>query len=151
MAQSERTKLIFPGLEGLYETFSPYSYSFMRFATGAILVPHGMTKILNTPMEKFAPNIAAKGLPFPELLGYLTYFAESVAAACLAIGLFTRIAAAIVGIEMIVIVFLFQWQFGYFWTVRGYEFALLWVLLCIAIFFKGGGRYSVDHMIGREF
>ena len=25
------------------------------------------------------------------------------------------------------------------------------LLLCAAIFFKGGGRYSVDHMIGKEF
>jgi putative oxidoreductase len=59
------------------------------------------------------------------------------------IGLFTRIAAAIVGIEMLVIVFLFQWQFGYFWINRGYEFDLLWALLCVAIFFKGGGRCSM--------
>ena len=49
-----------------------------------------------------------------------------------------------IAIEMLVIVLLFQWQFGYFWTARGYEFALLWLLLCVAIFFKGGGRYSVD-------
>ena len=151
MAARDETKLVFPALAGLYESCAPYSYAIMRFATGAILVPHGVTKILNTPIAKFAPNIAAKGLPFAEALAYLTYFAESVAAACLAIGLFTRIAAAIVGIEMIVIVILFQWQFGYFWTNRGYEFALLWVLLCIAIFFKGGGRYSVDRLIGREF
>lgn len=96
----------------------------MRFATGAILVPHGIQKVLNVPIAKFAPNIAAKGLPFAEALAYLTYFAESAVAVCLAIGLFTRIAAAIIGIEMLVIVFLFQWQFGYFWTVRGYEFAL---------------------------
>jgi putative oxidoreductase len=151
MAVREQTKLIFPALAGIYERLSPYSYALMRFAAGAILVPHGVTKILNTPVAKFAPNIAAKGLPFPEALTYLTYFAESAAAACLAIGLFTRIAAAMIGIEMIVIVILFQWQFGYFWTNRGYEFALLWVLLCIAIFFKGGGRYSVDRLIGREF
>lgn len=151
MAVRDETKLVFPGLAGLYESCAPYSYAIMRFATGAILVPHGVNKILNTPIAKFAPNIAAKGIPFPEALSYLTYFAESVAAACLAIGLFTRIAAAIVGIEMIVIVILFQWQFGYFWTNRGYEFALLWVILCIAIFFKGGGRYSVDRLIGREF
>lgn len=44
---------------------------------------------------------------------------------------------------MLVIVFLFQWQFGYFWTNRGYEFDLLWALLCVAIFFKGGGRCSM--------
>ena len=151
MAARNETKLIFPALAPFYESVSPLSYAIMRFATGAILLPHGITKILNTPIDKFAQNIAAKGLPFPEALSYLTYFAESVAPACLAIGLFTRIAAAIVGIEMLVIVFLFQWQFGYFWTNRGYEFALLWAVLCIAIFFKGGGRYSVDRIIGREF
>jgi putative oxidoreductase len=151
MAARDETKLVFPALAGLYESCAPYSYAIIRFAAGAILVPHGVQKILNTPIAKFAPNIAAKGLPFAEALAYLTYFAESAAAACLAIGLFTRIAAAIIGIEMIVIVILFQWQFGYFWTNRGYEYALLWALLCIAIFFKGGGRYSIDRLIGREF
>jgi putative oxidoreductase len=151
VAAKDEPKFIFPALGGLYQRFSPFSYAFMRFATGAVLVPHGVQKILNTPISKFAPNIAAKGLPFAEALAYLTYFAESVAAACLAIGLLTRIAAAMIGIEMLVIVVFFQWQFGYFWTARGYEYALLWLLLCIAIFFKGGGRYSIDRIIGKEF
>ena len=151
MSAYREPKLIFPALAGLYRHFSPFSYAFIRFATGAVLLPHGIQKVLSVPISKFAPNIAAKGLPFAEALAYLTYFAESVAAACLAIGLFTRIAAAMIGIEMLVIVFVFQWQFGYFWTARGYEYALLWLLLCIAIFFKGGGRYSVDRLIGREF
>jgi putative oxidoreductase len=151
MAAHGEPKLVFPALAGLYHRFSPFSYAFMRFVTGAILVPHGVQKILNTPIAKFAPNIAAKGLPFAEALAYLTYFVESAAAACLAIGLFTRIAAAMIGIEMLVIVLLFQWQFGYFWTARGYEYALLWLLLCLAIFFKGGGRYSIDRIIGKEF
>jgi putative oxidoreductase len=151
MVAYDEPKLVFPALAGLYRCLAPFSYAFMRFATGAILLPHGIQKVLSVPAAKFAQNIAAKGLPFAEGLTYLTYFTESVAAACLAIGLLTRIAAAMIAIEMLVIVLLFQWQFGYFWTARGYEFALLWLLLCVAIFFKGGGRYSVDHMIGREF
>ena len=87
MAATKETKLIFPVLAGVYDSLSPLSYAIMRFATGAILVPHGVTKILNVPIDKFAQNIAAKGLPLPEALAYLTYFAESIAAACLAIGL----------------------------------------------------------------
>src|SRR5260370_604843 len=150
MATRDEPKLIFPGLAGFYQRFSPYSYAFMRFATGAVLVPHGVQKILTVPISRFAPNIAAKGLPFAEGLAYLTYFAESVAAVCLAIGLFTRIAAAMIGIEMLVIVLLFQWQFGYFWTVRGYEFALLWLLLCIAIFFHGRRPPSNDPIIRQQ-
>src|SRR6202790_330301 len=120
MAAYDQPKLIFSGLSGFYRRLAPYSYALMRFATGAILVPHGVQKILNTPISKFAPNIAAKGLPFAQGLAYLTYFAESVAAAWLAIGLFTRPSGVMIGIEMLAIVFLFQWQFGYFWTVRGY-------------------------------
>jgi putative oxidoreductase len=44
----------------------------------------------------------------------------------------------------------FLWPNGYFWTNRGIEFALLWWLLVIAIFFRGGGRYSVDRWFGKE-
>jgi putative oxidoreductase len=75
---------------------------------------------------------------------------ESFGALLLAIGLLTRFAAAAIWIEMAVIIVFYQWQFGYFWTQKGIEFALLWLLLCTAIFFRGGGRYSVDHYLGRE-
>jgi putative oxidoreductase len=123
----------------------------MRFVTGAILVPHGIQKVFSAPIGRYIETIGGKGIPFSELLAYLVFFTESVGAICLAIGLFTRIAAAMVGIQMLVITFVFQWQYGYFWTNRGLEFALMWALLCIAIWFRGGGRYSVDHYIGKEF
>ena len=147
----DRRRLIIPALAGFYETLAPYSYAFIGFVTGAILVPHGVQKVFFGSIARYTQTIAAKGLPFSELLAYLTFFSESVAAICLAIGLFTRVAAAMIFIQMTVIVFLFQWQYGYFWTNRGYEFAALWALLCAAIFFKGGGRYSVDHLIGKQF
>jgi putative oxidoreductase len=147
-AAIEPKRLIFPGLARLYEKFAPYSYAFMRFATGAVLVPHGVQKLLYG--TTIAAVIEKQGFPAPTLLADLAIFAESVGAACLAIGLFTRLAALMVGIEMAVIIVVFQWQFGYFWTNRGYEYALLWLLLCIAIFFRGGERYSIDRLLGRE-
>ena len=98
----ESQRLIFPGLAGFYRLGAPYSYAFMRFATGAVLAPHGIQKLLYNSVEKFAPNIGGKGLPFPELLTYLTFATESAAAICLAIGLFTRVAAAMIWIEMAV-------------------------------------------------
>ena len=145
------TKLIFPGLAGLYASLGPYSYAFMRFATGAVLVPHGVQKILFASPEGFSHNIAGKGLPAALLLAYLTFFTESVSAVCVALGLFTRIAALMMWIEMLVIITNFNWQYGYFWTNKGIEYALLWLALCTAIFFRGGGRYSLDRLIGKEF
>jgi len=149
-ADVDSKRLVFPGLAGVYALGSDFAYAFMRFATGAVLAPHGIQKLLNTSIEKFAPNIGGKGLPFPEVLTFLTFTTESVAAICLAIGLFTRVAAAMIWIEMAVIITVFLWPNGYFWTKQGYEYALLWLLLCTAIFFHGGGRYSVDRLIGKE-
>lgn len=146
----DRRRLVFPAIGGLYEKLSPFSYAFMRFCTGAVLVPHGVQKVMTNWVEKGAGNIEQAGLPMPGILAYLTVFSELVASACLALGLFTRAAALIVGIQMAVIVTMFQWKFGYFWTNRGIEYALLWFLLCVAIFFRGGGRWSIDHYLGKE-
>jgi|SRR5690349_1171565 putative oxidoreductase len=147
----EPKRLLFPGLAGFYERASPYSYAFMRFATGAVLVPHGIQKIANNSAEGLAKAIATHGIPAPLLFAWLAIFAESAGAICLAVGLFTRLAALIIWIEMTVIVLVFQWEFGYFWTNRGVEYALLWWLLCLAIFFRGGGEYSIDRKLSREF
>jgi putative oxidoreductase len=146
----DKRRLIWPGLGDLYERFAPYSYSFMRFATGAVLVPHGFYKLFLGTAAGTAAGIAAKGWPAPLALAYLVGVIEFVVALCLAVGLFTRLAALIIWLHMTIIIVVFQWQYGYFWTNRGIEYALLWWLLCIGIFFRGGGRYSLDRMLGRE-
>ena len=112
---SPDAKLLIPGLGHFYRHLSRYSYSFMRFCTGAVLVPHGAQKVLYIPINQFAGNIAAQGFPAPTLLAYVTYFTELVAAACLALAC-SRVS-----------------------------------LLCSAVFFRGGGRYSLDRLIGKEF
>ncbi|HZL59396.1 MAG TPA: DoxX family protein [Stellaceae bacterium] len=147
----DKNRLVFPGLAGLYQKFAPASYSFMRFATGAVLVPHGIQKIMLGSAVTLAPYIDKQmGVAYPLAWAYLAVFAESVGAICLALGLFTRLAALIIFIHMSVIIYFFQSQYGYFWTNKGYEYALLWWLLCFAIFFRGGGRYSLDRLLPKE-
>jgi len=148
---ADATRLIIPALGGLYKRFAPLSYAFMRFSAGAVLFPHGVQKVFTAPFDRYVQTIAAHHLPFPAFLAFCTYFSEFVASACLALGFLTRVMALIIFIQMTVIIFVFQWDNGYFWTKGGIEYALLWWLLCLAIFFRGGGRYSIDHLIGREF
>jgi putative oxidoreductase len=145
-----KDRLIFPRLGRLYETFAPASYAFMRFATGAVLLPHGVQKLFFGAMANTAKSLAGRGIAFSDEFALGAAFIESVPALCLCLGLFTRPAALLVAAEMVSIVFYFNWDNGYFWTNRGVEFALLWLLLSIAIFFRGGGRYSLDRLIGKE-
>jgi putative oxidoreductase len=146
----EPRRLLIPGLAGLYRFGSPFAYAFMRFATGIILLPHGIDKLVHPDLIRSAAGIERRGLPVPLLLAALTLFTESFAAAFLALGLFTRLAAAMIWVEMLVIITVYQWPNGYLWTNKGYEFALLWLLLCTAILFRGGGRSSLDRLLPKE-
>jgi putative oxidoreductase len=147
----DRSRLVVPALGGLYERLAPLGYAFMRFSAGAILVPHGVQKLVYGTAANTAKGLAAKGFPFPLELAYFVGFVEMFVAAALAIGLFTRVSAAILWIQMAVIVAVFVGPNGYFWGQQGYEFALLWLLLFTAIAFAGGGRYSVDRLLPKEF
>lgn len=152
MTMNENTapRLIVPALAGLYNALSPYSYAFMRFCVGAILVPHGYQKL-------FLGVAAATG-GFYEKLGFTpgVYWAywigivEFFGGILLAIGLFTRPVAIIIAVEMAVAVTMVHGGNGYFWTKAGFEYPLMWGLLCLAIAVRGGERLSVDRAIGRE-
>lgn len=146
--ETAATRLVFPGLRGFYDSLSPYSYAFMRFCTGAIVVPHGFQKLFfgTVPIKQ----MIAFHLAPPEAWAYLVGVNEGIFTLFLALGLFTRFAALGLAIEMAVIAFAIQIKFGYFWTSKGLEYPLLLMLLAIAIFFRGGGRYSLDHLVGKE-
>ena len=40
---------------------------------------------------------------------------------------------------------------GFFWTDKGFEYPLMWGIVALAFVILGGGRYSIDALIGREF
>jgi putative oxidoreductase len=142
-------RLYFPALAGVYRRFAPFSYAFIRFCTGAVLVPHGVQKLLLGNMTVVLKDVTEVGLWPPVAWAYLVGAVELFGAAMLALGLFTRVAAVAIAIEMAVICIVFLWP-SYFWTARGMEYALLMGLSCIAFAVRGGGRYSLDRLIGKE-
>jgi putative oxidoreductase len=150
----DRKTLIIPGLAGVYEGLAPYSYAFIRFCAGAILMYHGYAKLF----AGFAPVVADKvlapmGFPAPLAWAYWLGILEFFGAGLLAIGFLTRPIALMLAVEMAIVTFVAHFGNGYFFTAPrgGYEYPLLLTLLYVGILFGGGGRYSVDHMIGKEF
>ena len=144
-------RLLFPQLGRLYETVAPFSYAFMRFCTGMVLVPHGVQKFFFGGAAATAKAaLSGLGPDLSLLVAYATGCVELFGALFLAIGLLTRLAALAIVVEMAVIIFVILWPNGYFWTNRGFEYALLWGLLALACCFRGGGRYSVDRLLPFE-
>jgi putative oxidoreductase len=140
-----------PGLAGLYRSLAPYSYSFMRFCVGAMLVPHGYAKLfLGGAVGLANADFVKWGLPAPLAWAYWIALLEFFGGILLAIGLLTRPVAFLIAVEMAVAVFAVHWPNGFFWLAKGFEYPLLWGLLALAIACRGGDRLSVDRAIGSE-
>jgi putative oxidoreductase len=151
--QIDSSRLIFPGLAGLYEAVAPYSYSIIRFVAGAILVYHGYGKLFGGNIQGVADHVVTPlGLPMPMAWAYFLGILECFGGAALAIGFLTRPIALMLAVEFLIITF---WHYpnGYSFSSPkgGFEYPLVLLVLYAAIFFRGGGRLSVDKMLGREF
>jgi putative oxidoreductase len=147
----DESRLIFPGLAGLYNSVAPYSYAIVRFIAGAILLWHGYGKLFGGSIQGVADHVTAPlGLPMPMVWAYFLGILEFFGGAALAVGFLTRPIALMLTVEFIVIT---CWSYpnGYAFSKGGFEFPLLLLVIYAAIFFRGGGRLSVDRMLGREF
>lgn len=138
-------KLIFPGLAGFYASVSDLWYPLIRIAAGGFLLYHGWGKL----MAGAAPLAAAmvkNGIEPHTAAAYIVIFLETVGAAAIILGLFTRVFAAAIAIEMAVIAFVVQMPQGF----GRMELFLLWGIVMFAIALRGGGPYSLDRKIGKE-
>ena len=141
-------KLLLPFLKPFYDFAIPLSWTVIRVACGWILVVHGWGKVTRGP-SAYVKGFNAQGFDpaMPWIWAALTI--EFVGGIALMVGLFTRFFAAAAAIELLIITALY-WNNGFSWLQRGYEYTLLWGLVCFAIALRGGGPYSVDRVIGKE-
>ncbi len=142
-------------LAPLYECTRELSYPLMRFVLGGLLIFHGVIsgKLTgDTNITTFAVGLARRGLEPALPLAYVVFFNESIGAICLILGLFTRIVAASIAIELAVITFVVYWPNGFRFTSpdAGAEFTFLWGLMVFAVALRGGGPYSLDRKLGWE-
>lgn len=141
-------KPILPTLAKLHRPLAPYAYALLRASTGAILIPHGVQELLFRGTAPAGRYLLAWGLKDPLDTAWMLALIEAIGGALLVLGLLTRPAALILAAEMAWAT-LVHLKLGWSWSTAEYPALLL--TLCLAIFFRGGGRYSLDHRIGREF
>jgi len=149
MANSQ-AKLLYPGLAGFYENVLPIAETFLRIVIGVMFLMHVSGKLTAGPGAVAANTLAKNGLEPAMLWAYVIIFFELVGGPCLIIGLFTRFFAAALAIEMLIALLVVHLPRGYMASAGGYEYVLLIGAVCFLFAIRGGGRYSVDHFIGKE-
>ena len=140
---------IIPALSQFYSSFArEISYPLIRLAVGGTLLVHGISRAM-IPLSRATEEMAKGGLQPALLFAVLALINETVGAICVALGLFTRVFAASIAIELAIISIKFVPN-GYAWSKHGWEFVFMWGLIFFAIALRGGGPYSLDRRIGRE-
>ncbi len=146
-------KLIIPLLEPLYAWSRDLAWPIVRVTVAFTLFTRGFAKVTTTSVAAFATgSMARRGLEPATPLAYVVFFNEAFGTVLVALGLFTRLAATSIAIEMFILTFLALFANGYsFGNPRGgWEMGLVWGLIYFAIALRGGGPYSLDRLLGRE-
>ena len=118
-----------------------------RFGAAAIFFLSGRTKveglltITPTTYELFRTDYA---LPFvsPEIAAHAATYSEHLFPILLVLGFFTRpAAAALLGMTLVIQIFVYP----HAWPTH-----LSWAGLLLALVSRGGGAWSLDHLLGLE-
>jgi putative oxidoreductase len=81
--------------------FTPYAAVVLRLAVGLVFLHHGVMKLHNgiPAMADFLHNY---GLPFATICATIVIGVETIGAACVLLGILTRVWAAAMAFEMVV-------------------------------------------------
>src|SRR5271165_6381221 len=143
-------------LRKLLSTPNDYVLTILRLILGIVFFAHGAQKMLGWfggygftgTMGFFTQKM---GIPAP--LAFLAICAEFFGGLGLIVGLFSRIAAFGIIINMLVAIFTVHHVNGFFmnWTGQqkgeGFEYHLLVIALGIVVMLKGAGALSLDRML----
>jgi len=118
----------------------------LRIITGFLMAYHGLEVFKPEVMKGYTEWEVIKGLPSPLFMLYLGKGLELVTGICIAIGLFTRIAALFMFIIMIFICF--KVGGGKFWYEDQHPF--LFALLALVFFFTGPVKFGLDNVFFKK-
>jgi putative oxidoreductase len=153
MADMTAPRPYVPAFSGIYAAFDPIALPLLRLTMGLILVPHGCQKLFGwfggLGFEKFTEIFDKIGWHPAVFWVALVALTESVGGLMLAFGFLTRFAAAAIVIFMLNAMWSTSAK-GFFWAQGGMEYPLLIGVVALVFLIKGGGRYSIDHALGKE-
>ncbi|HZQ24135.1 MAG TPA: DoxX family protein [Terriglobales bacterium] len=125
------------------DRLQPLALLVLRIVCGAVMIGHGYPKVFGG-LHHHAQFVANLGLP--AWLGYVSSFTEFIGGILLLIGLFTRIAAAGIVIDLVVAIAKVHWKNGLLGQ-GGYQFPLTLAAIAFALIILGAGPIALDGIL----
>ncbi len=124
-----------------YRPIEPAAYGFIRCCTGSLILVHGIAGILHVAPPTLVGALAPVVGPF-----------ETIAGILLAVGLLTRPVALLLALEWLAAAWAVPLRPGTSWLLLGAtpHYPAMIAAFCVAFLVRGGGRYSLDRLIGKE-
>ena len=128
------------------DRLQPFALLVLRLVLGTIMVAHGYHKVFGG-LHHHAQTVANLG--FPAWTGYLSAFAEFLGGLLILIGLFSRVAAFAICIDLLVAIWKVHWNNGLIGSPDhpGIEFPMAAAAIAFALIFFGGGAIALDHVL----
>lgn len=119
----------------------------LRVWVGLIFVLHGGQKLFVMGPAATAGMFAKIGIPLPGVSVWLVIFAEFFCGIAVLLGLFTRLAAIPIAIDMLGAIMFVHGRHGVFAQNGGFEYPLTLLIASVVLVWAGPGPYAVDNLL----
>lgn len=117
----------------------------LRIVVGLVFLMHGAQKLLVFGPAGTADIMGKLGLPLPLVSATIVIAVELLGGLAILLGVFTRLAGALLAFEMVIAILVARVHGGFF-APYGYEFELTLLGACLTFALNGPGRMSLDEI-----
>jgi putative oxidoreductase len=120
----------------------------LRIVVGLVFLMHGAQKLFIFGLGGTSDIMGKLGLPLPGLAAIIVIAVELLGGLAILLGVFTRLAGALLAFEMLIAILVARLNGGFF-APYGYEFELTLLGACLTFALNGPGGMSLEEKLPR--